>query len=92
MILYMKNALKYTESLIDLYFSVEIVLYFDYLIEILWIIMPGLILFLITIPCILLLYWSDDKRDSKEIVGTQRRLWKWEFLYENYFPMNTPNF
>ena len=55
-------------------FSVEVVLYLDYLIEILSNIMPRLILFLVTIPCILSPYRSGDKGDSKEVTGTLGRL------------------
>jgi len=68
------NALKYAEFLTDLYLPIGVVLYFGHFIEILSIIMPRLILFLVTIPCILLLYWPEDKGDSKEIISTQESL------------------
>jgi len=58
-------------------------LYHGSLIEIIWTLLPGIILILIAIPSFRLLYLMDDYLDTSLSIKVIGRQWYWSYSYDN---------
>lgn len=60
-------------------------LYHGSLIEIIWTLIPGIILILIAIPSFRLLYLMDDYSDTTVSIKVIGHQWYWSYSYDNFY-------
>jgi len=60
-------------------------LYFGSLIEIIWTLIPGIILIMIAIPSFRLLYLMDDYSDTTMSIKVIGHQWYWSYSYDNFY-------